>query len=290
MLTFHTTRFSPTPLNHGESVALTLAVVFVPGSFLSRERLNTRSPIRALSSISTFAAGSAHSLLLRKMDPSEYLSPSSEYLPPSPAHAAAAPSPAYPAAAPSPAYAAAALPPAYAAAPPAGPSVFVLSPLPGNIYEADRYFYSPDANVMEGDYAALLTFAGRYGYALAIYQCPDLAAFQASYPTAIVRPFAEVPAPFIARGHELMLFTAASAAPSCAVRDLHPLFSLILLLKNPPKALITQDKRILPRSRLQNHLPSLSPVLLYSLPLTVALILKELMVPLLSSEWGDPGV
>ena len=216
MLTFHTTRFSPTPLNHGESVALTLAGVFVPGSFLSRERLNTRSPIRALSSISTFAAGSAHSLLLRKMDPSEYLSPSSEYLPPSPAHAAAAPSPAYPAAAPSPAYAAAALPPTYAAAPPAGPSVFVLSPLPGNIYEADRYFYSPDANVMEGDYAALLTFAGRYGYPLAIYQCPDLAAFQASYPTAIVRPFAEVPASFIARGHELMLSTAASAAPSLA--------------------------------------------------------------------------
>ena len=31
-------------MNHGESVALTSAVVFVPGSFLSRERLHTLFP------------------------------------------------------------------------------------------------------------------------------------------------------------------------------------------------------------------------------------------------------
>ena len=37
-------RFSPTPMNHGDSVALTSVVVIVPGSFLSRERLHVHSP------------------------------------------------------------------------------------------------------------------------------------------------------------------------------------------------------------------------------------------------------
>jgi len=71
--------------------------------------------------------------------------------------------------------------------------------------EVDRYFYSPNADVMEGDYAALLTFTANYSCPLAIYQCPDMAAFLASNPTVTVRPFEEVPAAIIARGHELML-------------------------------------------------------------------------------------
>jgi hypothetical protein len=56
---------------------------------------------------------------------------------------------------------------------------------------------------MEGDYAALLHFASAYGYSLGMYQCPDLAAFIAANPTANVRPFSEVPANFIAMGHEV---------------------------------------------------------------------------------------
>ena len=86
----------------------------------------------------------------------------------------------------------------------AGPMVFVLSPLRGNSYDVDRYYYSPSADVTQGDYAALLSFAAHYGYPIAIIHCPDIAAFQASYPSAIVRPFSEVPPPFLRRGYELM--------------------------------------------------------------------------------------
>jgi hypothetical protein len=61
--------------------------------------------------------------------------------------------------APSPALVAASLP---------GPKIFVLSPLLGNRFDVDWYFYSPAADVTEGDYAALLTFAAHYGHPLAI--------------------------------------------------------------------------------------------------------------------------
>ena len=131
----------------------------------------------------------------KKLDPSKDFPPPPAFFPP-PAPAAVAP------------------PPASTAASLIGPRIFVLSPLPGNKYEVDRYFYSPQADVMEGDYATLLAFATHYAYPLAILQCPDLAAFQASNPdaTTVVRPFAEVPAPIIERGRALMLSSAASAA------------------------------------------------------------------------------
>jgi hypothetical protein len=128
------------------------------------------------------------------MDSSEDLPPPQAFFPP-PAPAAAAP------------------PPPSATATLAGPRIFVLSPLPGNKYKVDRYFYSPQADVTEGDYAAFLTFAAHYSYPLAIYHCPDLAAFQVSHPTAIVCPFSKVPAPIIKRGRELQFSSAVSAAP-----------------------------------------------------------------------------
>ena len=59
-------------------------------------------------------------------------------------------------------------PPALAAASLSGPKIFVLSPLLGNRFDVDWYFYSPAADVTEGDYAALLTFAAHYGHPLAI--------------------------------------------------------------------------------------------------------------------------
>jgi len=87
----------------------------------------------------------------------------------------------------------------------ARPLIFVLSPPMGSCDEVDMYFFSPNADVTEGDYAALLAFAATFGYPLAIYQCPDLAAFVATNPTANVRPFSEVPASIIAKGREIML-------------------------------------------------------------------------------------
>ena len=82
-------------------------------------------------------------------------------------------------------------PPAPAAASLSSPKIFVLSPLPGNRFNVDWYFYSPATDVSKGDYVALLTFAAHYGHPLAIYQCPDIAAFQVSHPSAIIFPFSE---------------------------------------------------------------------------------------------------
>ena len=142
------------------------------------------------------------------MDPSEDFPPPPALFPP-PAPAAAAP------------------PPASTAASLVGPRIFVLSPLPGNKYEVDRYFYSARADVTTGDYAALLALATHYAYPLAILQCPDLAAFQASNPAAVVRPFDEVPAPIIERGRALMLSSAASvASPSGGSASSQSLLSL----------------------------------------------------------------
>ena len=114
---------------------------------------------------------------------------------------------------PPPAPAAHAPPPIPAAVSLYGPKIFVLSPLPSNKYNVARYFYSPAVDVMMGDYAALLTFAAHYAFPLTIHHCPDLAAFQASYPMAIICPFSEVPPPIIKQGRELQLSYAASAAP-----------------------------------------------------------------------------
>lgn len=86
----------------------------------------------------------------------------------------------------------------------ARPLIFVLSPPLGTVDEVDRYYYSPNADVTKGNYAALLAFAASYGCPLAIYQCPDMAAFLASNPMANIHPFAEVPAAMIAMGHEVM--------------------------------------------------------------------------------------
>ena len=152
------------------------------------------------------------------MDPSEDFPPPPALFPP-PAPAAAAP------------------PPASTAASIVGPRIFVLSPLPGNKYEVDRYFYSPRADVTTGDYTALLAFATHYAYPLAILQCPDLAAFQASNPAAFVRPFDEVPAPIIERGRALMLSSAASAAsPHGGLASSQSLLSLSSSLLLPPSA------------------------------------------------------
>ncbi len=67
-----------------------------------------------------------------------------------------------------PASAADAPPPAPLVAPLSGPKIFVLSPIPGNQFDVDWYFYSPAADVSEGGYAALLAFAAHYGHPLAI--------------------------------------------------------------------------------------------------------------------------
>ena len=123
-------------------------------------------------------------------------------------------------------------PPAMIASSLPGPKVFVLSPLPGNVYDVDHYFYARSADVTTVNYAALLAFGVHYGHPVTIHGCPDLAVFQVRHPTAVVCPFEEVPAPVIRRGHKL-LGTASSASASGNEHAVSSFWSLRLELWLP---------------------------------------------------------
>ena len=77
-------------------------------------------------------------------------------------------------------------PPAPAATSAPGPKIFVISPLPGNIYDVDRYYYASSADVMSGNFAALIAFGAHYCHPIAIYNCPSLAVFQVEHDSAVV--------------------------------------------------------------------------------------------------------
>ena len=212
------------------------------------------------------------------MDPVEDLPPPPAFFP-SPAPAAVAPPPAAP-----------------AAASPSGPKIFVLSPLPGYEYDVDRYYYSPAADISEGDYAALLTFAAHYGHPLAIYHCPDIAAFQVTHPSAIIRPFSEIPPPILRRGRELQLSSSASAASPPFGSTPSSVSSPSILSHPPVGAPARASSRghdppsVATATRASSIPPSLRlrPGRLLSLP-PVVQILTDSTAPLLSSEWGVLG-
>jgi hypothetical protein len=110
-------------------------------------------------------------------------------------------------------------PPAPAATPIPGPKIFQLSPLPGNIYNVECYYYAPLTDITKEDFAALFASANHYGHPIAVYNCYNLAAFQAAHPTAIICPFLEVPPAILRWGQELLsasndhyTLTASSAA------------------------------------------------------------------------------
>jgi hypothetical protein len=60
------------------------------------------------------------------------------------------------------------------AVPLSGPKSLQLSPVPGDTYDTDRFFYNHAANVSQGDFGAVLVFALLYGHPVAVYECPDL--------------------------------------------------------------------------------------------------------------------
>ncbi len=72
------------------------------------------------------------------------------------------------------------------------PKIFQLSPLPGNIYDIDCFYYAPSANITQGVFAALLAFAADHGHPITVHDCPDLT-FSSCHPSAVLCPFPEVP-------------------------------------------------------------------------------------------------
>ena len=93
------------------------------------------------------------------------------------------------------------------------PKIFQLSPLPGNIYETDRFYYDPAATLDSGAFGALLAFATAHGHPFVVHDCHDLQEFHTAHPTAVVRPIAEVSPAIVARGLSLLAPPTARASP-----------------------------------------------------------------------------
>jgi hypothetical protein len=97
--------------------------------------------------------------------------------------------------------------------PPAGPKILQPSPVPGNIYNTDRFFYDPAINVSQGNFGVVLVFASLYGHCVIMHECPILYEFQAAHPSAVISPLSEVPPAILAWDHPL-LSEASNLAPA----------------------------------------------------------------------------
>ncbi len=84
--------------------------------------------------------------------------------------------------------------------PPVSPRILQLSPIPGNIYKSNHFFYDCMADISQDDFGAVLAFALVHGHPAVVHECPDLQAFQVAHPLAILRPLLEVPLAILAWG------------------------------------------------------------------------------------------
>jgi hypothetical protein len=76
----------------------------------------------------------------------------------------------------------------------------------------DQYYYDPAADVSQGNFGAVLVFAVAHGHPVVVHECPDIYAFQAAHPIAVVRPLNKVP-PAILAQVLLLLSNARPLAP-----------------------------------------------------------------------------
>ena len=98
------------------------------------------------------------------------------------------------------------------ATPPAGSRIIQLSPVPGNIYDMDQYYYNPAADISQGNFGAVLAFVLVHGHPVVVHECPDIYTFQVAHPSAVVCPLNEVPPAILAWGL-LLLSKAQTLAP-----------------------------------------------------------------------------
>ncbi len=49
-----------------------------------------------------------------------------------------------------------------------------FSPVPGNIYDMDHFFYDPATCVSQGDFEVVLAFPSIYGHPVVVHKCPDV--------------------------------------------------------------------------------------------------------------------
>jgi hypothetical protein len=114
------------------------------------------------------------------------------------------------------------------------PQIVQLSPIPGNIYKMDRFYYDPAAVLSEGPFGAVLVFAAAHGHLVVIHDCPDIQEFQAAHPSAIIHLILEISPLIIAWGLTL-LTGVANVAPPIATQQQPP-----VVTEPPPAAGLPQ--------------------------------------------------
>jgi hypothetical protein len=95
----------------------------------------------------------------------------------------------------------------------ARPRIIQLSPVPGNIYEMDRFYYDRAAVMNEGPFGAVLAFAAAHNHPTVVHDCPNIQEFQTAYPAAVIRSIEEVPLAIVARGLSLLAQASTNVEP-----------------------------------------------------------------------------
>ncbi len=54
------------------------------------------------------------------------------------------------------------------------PRIVQLSPVPGNLYDTDCFYYDPAAVLTKGHFGAVLAFAAAHGQLVVVHACPDI--------------------------------------------------------------------------------------------------------------------
>jgi hypothetical protein len=146
----------------------------------------------------------------------------------------------------------------------AGPRIIQLSPIPGNIYDADCFYYNPTADISRGNFGAILAFSSAHGHPVVVHDCPDIYEFQAAHPSAVICLINKVPLAIIARGLALLALQAGSLAPPAFTQP--PLaVAAVATLAGDPQFIL----QMAPLTSVSNDTPSVgsSPLLSYeSLP------------------------
>jgi hypothetical protein len=109
-----------------------------------------------------------------------------------------------------------------------GPRVLQLFPFPGIIHKSAHYYYDSAADLIKGDFGAVLAFSLVYGHPVTVFECRGLQQFQSVNHLAVIRPLTKVPPAILEHGRFLLAWAPTPAyqmVPSLAPPAVVPLAS-----------------------------------------------------------------
>ncbi len=119
--------------------------------------------------------------------------------------------------------------------PPIVPLILRAPPPPG-LSDPEEFYYDPLPDVTCGSFAAACAFFLAHGHQAMMLECPDLDAFTAASPGAVVHPLSTLPTLVLSKGGQLLIDQAAARLTSLvegiALGD-HPTTTVPWLFLNP---------------------------------------------------------